>query len=149
MCMNWEMSILKSSYANSMHFWNKQMETIEKKFQMERTERMNSLEGLGYLLFLVRNNTFIQLGGRLIKSNSKDDLFQINAVLLNFIFIKESSKILSSTTVFNINNNYKYLLITKSALEGFLKNHVTLKTGVMMLKIQLCHHRNTWHFKTY
>ncbi len=25
-----------------------------------------------------------------------------------------------------------------SILEGFLKDHVTLKTGVMMLKIQLC-----------
>jgi len=24
-------------------------------------------------------------------------------------------------------------------LEEFLKDHVTLKTGVMMLKIQLCH----------
>jgi len=27
-------------------------------------------------------------------------------------------------------------------LEWFLKDHVTLKTGVMMLKIQLCHYRN-------
>ncbi len=26
--------------------------------------------------------------------------------------------------------------------EWFLKDHVTLKTGVIMLKIQLCHHRN-------
>jgi len=24
----------------------------------------------------------------------------------------------------------------------FLKDHLTLNTGVMMLKIQLCHHRN-------
>jgi len=29
-----------------------------------------------------------------------------------------------------------------SILESFLKDHVTLKPGVMMLKIQLCHHRN-------
>ncbi len=26
---------------------------------------------------------------------------------------------------------------------------MTLKTGVMMLKIQLCHHRNKLHFKIY
>jgi len=36
-----------------------------------------------------------------------------------------------------------------SILELFLKDHVTLKTGVMMLKIQLCHHRNKLHFKIY
>jgi len=29
-----------------------------------------------------------------------------------------------------------------SILEWFLKDHVTLKTGVMMLKIQLCQQRN-------
>jgi len=29
-----------------------------------------------------------------------------------------------------------------SILDLFLKDHVTLKTGVMMLKIQRCHHRN-------
>jgi len=31
-----------------------------------------------------------------------------------------------------------------SILEWFLKDHVTLKTGVVMLEIQiqLCHHRN-------
>ncbi len=28
-----------------------------------------------------------------------------------------------------------------------LKNHVKLKTGVIMLKIQLCQHRNTLHIK--
>jgi len=32
-------------------------------------------------------------------------------------------------------------------LERFLKDHVTLKTGLMMLKIQLCHFRNKLHFK--
>jgi len=30
-----------------------------------------------------------------------------------------------------------------------VKGHVTLKTGVMMLKIQLHHHRNKLHFKVY
>jgi len=27
-------------------------------------------------------------------------------------------------------------------IRSFLKDHVALKIGVMMLKIQLCHHRN-------
>jgi len=36
-----------------------------------------------------------------------------------------------------INNNEKCFLSSKSAYEWFLKDHVTLKTGVMMLKIQL------------
>ncbi len=48
--------------------------------------------------------------------------------------------------VFNADNN-KCFLSSKS--EGFLKDHVTLKTGVMMLKIQLYHHRNKLHFKIY
>jgi len=30
-----------------------------------------------------------------------------------------------------------------------MKDHVTLKTGVMMLKIHICHHRNKLHFKMY
>jgi len=49
-------------------------------------------------------------------------------------------KIYSSTTVFNIDYNHKCFLCI--LLEWFLKDHVTLKTGVMMLKI----HRNKWHF---
>jgi len=36
-----------------------------------------------------------------------------------------------------------------SNLERFLKDHVTLKNGVMMLKIQLCHHMNKLNFKIY
>jgi len=35
-----------------------------------------------------------------------------------------------------------------SILECFLKDHVTLKTGVMTLKIQLCHHRNPFDPRT-
>jgi len=34
-----------------------------------------------------------------------------------------------------------------SILERFLKDHVMLKTGVMKLKIQLCHPRSILHFK--
>ncbi len=47
-------------------------------------------------------------------------LFQIGAVVLNFLFIKESwkillnHKILRSTTVFNIDNNQKCFLSSKS-----------------------------------
>ncbi len=32
------------------------------------------------------------------------------------------------------------------SMEWFLKDHVTLKTGVMMLKMCSCHHRNKLHF---
>ncbi len=73
-------------------------------------------------------------------------LFQINGVLLNFLFVKESWKrvqfpqVLSSTTVFNIYNDMKCLLSTKSG------DHVSLKTGVMADNIQLCHHRNKGRF---
>ncbi len=41
--------------------------------------------------------------------------------------------------VFSIDNNKKLFLKQQiSILEWFLKDHVTLKTGEMMLKIQLC-----------
>jgi len=50
-------------------------------------------------------------------------------------------------TVFNIDNKKCFL---SSESELFLKDHVTLKTGVMMTKIQLyIHYRNTLHFKIY
>ncbi len=34
-----------------------------------------------------------------------------------------------------------------SILEWFLNDHMTLKTGAMKLKIQLCHDRNKLHLK--
>jgi len=34
-------------------------------------------------------------------------------------------------------------------LERFLKDHVTLKTGVMMLKIKLYNHRNKLNLKAF
>jgi len=51
--------------------------------------------------------------------------------------ITVSKIILSSTTVFNIDNEKKCAFSSKS-----LKGHVTLKTGVMMLKNKLYHHRS-------
>ncbi len=39
-------------------------------------------------------------------------------------------KVLSSTKVFSIYNNKKCFLSNKSALEWFLKDNVTLKTGI-------------------
>ncbi len=42
-----------------------------------------------------------------------------------------------------------FLVHQFSILEWFLNDCVTLKTGVMMLKIQLYHHRNKLHFKIY
>ncbi len=48
------------------------------------------------------------------------------------------TNIFSRTTVFNIDNNQEMFLDQKIIiLKWFLKDHVTLKTGVMMLKIQL------------
>ncbi len=73
--------------------------------------------------------------------------FHINAVLLNLFYSsnnpekKEKKGIILSTKtqlfstifiyIFN-NNNKTCLLSIKSALEWFLKEHVTLKTGVMV-----------------
>jgi len=48
-------------------------------------------------------------------------------------------KILSITTVFNVDDS-------KSA---YHKDYVTLKIGVMILKIPLCHHKNIFIFKIY
>ncbi len=78
---------------------------------------------------------------KLIKSESKDTYnttnvlqkyFVLNAVLLNFLFIKKSwknvwfpQKWLSSTTIFNIDNN-KYLFEHKiSIIEWFMEDHVS------------------------
>jgi len=74
-------------------------------------------------------------------------LFQINAVLLTIYIrilkkcITVSTKILNRTAfatliiIINI-----YLISTRSAYYNYLAE-------VMMLKIQLCHHRNKLHFK--
>ncbi len=50
-----------------------------------------------------------------------------------------STKMLSRTTVFSIDNNNKCLFEQKiSMLEWFLKDYVTLKTGVMMMENNSC-----------
>ncbi len=48
-----------------------------------------------------------------------------------------STKILCSTTVFNIDNNQKCFLIINQYSIMISEDHVTLKTAVMMMKIQL------------
>ncbi len=100
-----------------------------------------------------------------VKSNSKDIImlqfqFQIYAVSSFKLTIQQSvlekikiivfTKILSRTQLFSIlvmiiNVSW----IPKSILKWFLRDHVTLKTGVMMLKTQLCHHRNELYFKMF
>ncbi len=85
---------------------------------------------------------------KVIQSGSKD-IYQVTKIIFfYFIFylIKEScimvsKKILSITTVFNINDEQQI-----SVLEWFLKDHVTLN-NVMILKIQLYGHRNKLFFK--
>ncbi len=42
---------------------------------------------------------------------------------------------------------YSYINIHYHSKVWGLKDRVKLKTGVIMLKIQLCHHRNKLHFK--
>ncbi len=50
------------------------------------------------------------------------------------LFITKNLEILSSTTIFNIDKK-KFHEYQFSILEGYLKNHVTSKTGGMMLQI--------------
>ncbi len=45
--------------------------------------------------------------------------------------------ILANLTVFNIDNNQKCFLIINQHIIMISEDHVTLNTGVMMLKIQL------------
>jgi len=48
---------------------------------------------------------------------------------------------------FNIDNYKKCFLRTNpNIIELFMKDSVILNTGIMILKIQLCHHRNKLHF---
>jgi len=51
---------------------------------------------------------------------------------LNFLLIKEFWEKQHTVTVYNIDK--KYFLSSKSALEWFLKDHVTLKAGVMITR---------------
>jgi len=66
---------------------------------------------------------------------------------LNFVLRnpekKGFHKILSSKTVSIIIRKKHQISIS----DWFLKDHVTLKIGVMMPNIQLCYHRNKLHFK--
>ncbi len=57
------------------------------------------------------------------------------SLMLQNIYI--SKKKLCSTAVFNIDNNQKYFLITNQHIIMISEDHVTLKTAVMMLKIQI------------
>ncbi len=78
--------------------------------------------------------------------------FQIKAVLLNFLFIrvlKYFTNILSSTTGFNIDTNNKCLYNSKSAYKSDFWRIMWDWRRVMILKNQLWHHRNKWHFKIY
>ncbi len=84
--------------------------------------------------------------------------FQINCVFWTFyssknpknIFNSVSTKILSSANDFNIDCDKKCFLNTKSAdCNDVWRIMLTLKTGAMMLKIQLCHDRNKLHLKIY
>ncbi len=88
-------------------------------------------------------NTFIQHGHLDIFSRHlecyKRNRFQICSVALNFEVIKESWKKYHDFHK-NIKQKKKINMVLEhqiSILEWFLKNHVTLMIGVMMLKMQL------------
>ncbi len=63
-----------------------------------------------------------------------------------FYSLKNPEFFFSSLTIVSIQNNIYSFLQQINILEWFLMDHVTLKNGVMMLKIQLCDHRNKLHF---
>ncbi len=76
-------------------------------------------------------------------------LFQINAVLLNFIFIKETWKtVVYSANVFNI-DIVKKCFLSPNHIRMNSEDHVTPKTGVMAAENSAFHHRNKLHFKMY
>ncbi len=57
---------------------------------------------------------------------------------LNNKCITVSTKLYSSSTVFNIEKNYTFFWASDQHIRMISEDHVTLKTGVIMLKIQLC-----------
>jgi len=86
----------------------------------------------------VREKTFKTLQN--ISISNKHCSFALYIHQRNREKLNVSSTISSSTTVtLIINRNVDKIII----LEWFLKDHVTLKTGVMMLKTH--DHRNKWH----
>ncbi len=107
-------------------------------------------------------NTFIHQGCiKLIKSDSKliykIFIFQINAVLLNCLFIQESwkkktwflTKILCSTTVFNIDNNQKCFLSSKSAYQNDFWRSCDTEDWSNDAENTAAHHRNKLQFNRY
>ncbi len=70
--------------------------------------------------------------------------FSVRQRIRKKLSVTDSTKKLSSTTAFKINKTC--FLSSKSA--WFLKDHVTLKIGVMMLKTQFCHLTNKLHLET-
>jgi len=91
-----------------------------------------------FFFFLGKRNHFIQ-------ERSIQYIKSLQRTFISYTFwgesIIDSTKLFSSMTDFNIDDNNTIFIeqqIKLSLLEWFLKDRVTLKTGVMMLKIQLC-----------
>ncbi len=63
-------------------------------------------------------------------------IFQINIVIFNFLFIKESWKIITGHKQYEAAKLFPTLIINQH-IRMISEDHVTLKTEVMMLKIQL------------
>ncbi len=118
---------------------------------LNTTLPFKSLGSVSDILVVLRIYTFILQGCiQLIRRDSKkftlqnnvtEGFFQIN-VILNFVHQRilggkmyRGTKILSMLKTVLLLNEKCFL---SSILKWFLKDHVTLKTAVMMLKIQLC-----------
>jgi len=113
--------------------WVPELHKYRAKYKQDEQEKTSSQlhyhsEVCGQWDIWKEMNTFIQQGCiKLIKSDSKDNImlrfqFEINAVLLNLLFSKESwQKYIQfpqkyySTTVFNIDNDDKCVSSRKSA----------------------------------
>ncbi len=78
--------------------------------------------------------TFIML--QKISISNKCCAFELSIHQKSYIMV--STKIWSSTAVFNIDKNLKCFLSSNQHIIMISEDHVTLKPGVIMLKIQLC-----------
>ncbi len=98
---------------------------------------IKKVKGSQKTTFWNQNNRYLGVGSFDLDQShifhvTKDFYFKYMLIFQTFWW-ESSTEILSSATAMNT-DNMKYFLSSKY----FLKDHVTLKTGVMMLKIQLC-----------
>ncbi len=82
-----------------------------------------------------------------MKSDNKDKNVTFYSSKFWKINIKVSANILSSTAVFNIDNNSKYFLSSKSAYYVISEGSCDTEDWSNDAENSALHHRNTLHFK--